>query len=272
MTAMTADPPPGSPTPATAGGRGRRRLVSANTVTMAVAVLAPVATAALLTPARGHLDTADGALVLVVVIVAVAATGRRLAAAVAALSAALSFDFFLTRPYGSLRITRTADLVSELLLLAVGLAVGELAARGRKARHQAEISGDEVAQLHVLTAMVAAGEESHLVAMTAAAELRKLLDLRDCRFTRTIHDKITARITTQGVLTVGHEVWPTHDLGLPTRQVHLPVRGSGELLGYFVLTPTPGHPVADHRLMVAVSIADLVGASLATDHGVPSPN
>jgi K+-sensing histidine kinase KdpD len=239
---------------------------------MVAAVLAPVAVAVALTPVRGHLDDADGALVLVVVTVAVAATGRRAAAAVAAVSAALSFDFFLTRPYQSLRITRTADLVTELLLLAVGLAVGELAARGRKARLQAAVSGDEVAQLHVLTAMVAAGEESHLVAMTAASELRSLLDLRDCRFTRTAHERIAARISPQGVLTVGQETWPTGDLGLPTRQVHLPVRGAGEVLGYFVLTPTPGLPVPAHRLLVAVSLADLVGASLATDHGVPSPN
>src|SRR5580704_12889660 len=66
---------------------------------MLVAIAAPVATAALLIPWRGQLDAADNALFLVVVIVAVASTGRRMAAAVAALVSALSFDFFLTRPY-----------------------------------------------------------------------------------------------------------------------------------------------------------------------------
>src|SRR5450631_2849952 len=48
---------------------------------MAAAVAAPIAAALALIPWRGHLDTADNALILVVVIVAVASTGRRLAAA-----------------------------------------------------------------------------------------------------------------------------------------------------------------------------------------------
>jgi K+-sensing histidine kinase KdpD len=253
-------------------GTNRTPPVHRHTAIMAVAILAPIAAAALLIPFRGHLDDADGALILVVVIVAVAATGRRLAAAVAALSAALSFDYFLTRPYESFRITRSADLTTELLLLVVGLAVGELAARGRKARQEAEVSGDEVAQLRVLTAMVAAGEEPHLVAITAAAELRALLNLRDCRFSRDRQGQIATRITTDGTVVVGHETWPTADLGLPTKQVHLPVRGNGEVLGYFILTPTPGFQVPAHRLLVAVSMADLLGASLATDHGVSSPS
>jgi hypothetical protein len=263
-----------TPVPTTnPAGRGARHLpVSRDTVIMLVAVLAPIAVAAAMVPVRTRLDNADSALILVVAIVAVAATGRRLAAAIAALSAALSFDFFLTRPYESFRITRTADLVTELLLLVVGLAVGELAARGRQARRQAEVSVDEVTRLHTLTAMVAAGEESHVIAITAAAELRELLVLRDCRFTRVHPGPVTARITAEGTLVMGHEIWPTGDLGLPTKQVDLPVRGNGEVLGHFLLTPTPGHPVPAHRLMVAVSMADLLGASLATDHDVPSPN
>ena len=69
---------------------------------------------------------------------------------------------------------------------------------------------------------------------------------------------------------MGSETWPTADLGLPTKQVDLPVRGNGEVLGHFLLTPTPGHGVPAHRLVVAVSMADLLGAALATDHGVPT--
>ena len=269
MTPMTTAQTPERPTPGTPGAR-RRLPVSADTVIMLIALAAPVAAAAAMIPVRNRLNNADSALVLVVVIVAVAATGRRLAAAVAALSAALSFDFFLTRPYESFRITRTADLVTELLLLVVGLAVGELAARGRKARRQAEVSGDEVVRLHTLTAMVAAGEEPHVIAITAAAELRELLTLRDCRFTRAHPGPVAARITADGILLVGSETWPTADLGLPTKQVDLPVRGNGEVLGHFLLTPTPGHGVPAHRLVVAVSMADLLGAALATDHGVPT--
>lgn len=80
-----------------------------------------------------------------VVIVAIASTGRRLAATVAAIVSALAFDYFLTIPYESFRITNHQDLISEILLIVVGLAVGELAARGRHHRDAASMSSQRVA-------------------------------------------------------------------------------------------------------------------------------
>ncbi len=88
------------------------------------AVVVPIAVALLLVPSRGHLNAADDALVLVVVTVAIASWGHRGAAALAALVAAASFDFLLTRPYGSFRISRQADITTEILFVVVGLLVG----------------------------------------------------------------------------------------------------------------------------------------------------
>ena len=237
------------------------------------AVVVPILTAIVLIPGRGHLDTADDALFLVVAIVAVASTGRRLAAAVAALCSALSFDFFLTRPYGSFRITRQADLITEGLLLVVGLAVGELAARGRNHRDAAIEGRYEMELLHSVTKLVASGEEPRAVIGTALGALQRLLFLRDCYFTRRDPGRIAARVTPSGQLTLGGESWSTEDLGLPTRRIDLPVRGNGWLLGHFLLTPTPGRSVSHQRLRVAVAIADQVGAALANDDPMPaSPN
>jgi hypothetical protein len=233
-------------------------------LTMA-AVAGPIAMALLLVPWRGQLDTGDDALFLVLVIVAVASSGRRLSAAIAALVSALAFDFFLTVPYYSFRISNRDQLITELLLLVVGLAVGQLAARGRLHRHQAIESRDEVVLLHSLTELASSGEEPRVVIDTALDELQQLLYLRDCHFTRRYPGRIAARITPQGDLTLGDETWPTQDLGLPTRKVDLPVRGNGWLLGHFLLTPTPGRPVPHHRLLVAVAVADQVGTALATD-------
>ncbi len=234
---------------------------------MGGAVLAPIATAALLIPWRDRLDTADNALFLVVVIVAVASTGRRAAAAVAALVSALSFDFFLTRPYYSFRITRHQDLITEILLLVVGLAVGELAARGRQHRAAAWQGRHQVALLHSVTELAASGQDPRVVLAAAVEELRDLLYLRDCRFTRHVPGDVTAQVTPSGEVRVGLETWSTGDLGLPTRSIDLPVRSGGWLLGHFVLTPTPGRPVPPDRLLVAVAIADQVGAALAADDG-----
>ncbi len=246
---------------------GHRRLgVGLDTWILLAAVLAPLAAAVALIPGRGHLDSADSALILVVVIVAVASTGRRLAAAIAALVSAVAFDFFLTRPFYSFRINRHSDLITELLLLAVGLAVGELAARGRRQRHAAGEGRQQLALLHTVTELAATGKDPALVAASAARELRALLELRDCRFaTRDAGTGTAARVTPSGDVVVGDETWATEDIGLPTRSVDLPVRSGGWLLGHFLLTPTPGRPVPHERLLVAVTIADQVGAALAAD-------
>ena len=114
-----------------------RGAVGSDRLLFVAAVAAPVLTSLVLIPWRGRLDTADSALFLVVVIVAVASTGRRMAALVAAITAALAFDYFLTRPYYSFRISGHQDLITEVLLLVVGVAVGELAARGRNHRRDA---------------------------------------------------------------------------------------------------------------------------------------
>ena len=235
-------------------------------------MVAPIATALVLTPWRGRSDTADNALFLVVVVVAVASTGRRVAALISAVVAALSFDFFLTRPYSSFRITRHQDFVTELLLLVVGVAVGELAARGRGHLRQATESTETVALLHSVTELVATGQEPRQVISAALGELQQLLSLTDCYFTRRDPGSL-ARISPQGELRVASQTWSTEHLGLPTSRVDLPVRAQGWLLGHFVLTPTHGQPVTGQRLLTAVAIADLVGAVLLVEDSglVPGP-
>jgi hypothetical protein len=216
--------------------------------------------------------SADGALVLVVTIVAVASTGRRTAAAVSAVVATLSFDYFLTRPYGSFRITGHADVITGILLLAVGLAVGELAARGRRHRDHARQGEQQVALVHSVTELAATGQAAPTVIALASAQLVRLLGLRDCRFTSHPPDQLAARITPRGQVAVGRETWASDDLGLPTRSIDLPVRSGGWLLGHFVLTPTPGAPVPHQQLLVAVTIADQVGSVLAADTTPDFPN
>ena len=233
------------------------------------AILGPIAVAALLVPWRQHLDTADNSLFLVVVIVAVASTGRRLAAYWAALFSVLSLDFFLTRPYGSLRITQTANVITEVLLLVIGIAVGELAARGRAHRTAAAENHDYVEVLHSMTELTATGHESREVVAVATEELCKLLFLRQCSFTSSNTKKLPAQIHPDGNVVLGSVRWSPEELGLPTRKVDLPVRGNGRLLGHFLLTPTPGQPVSPERLLVAVAVADQIGAALCSDRRMP---
>lgn len=104
------------------------------TVLHAVAVAGPFALAALLGTVRGVVGPAPAALALVLVVVAVASVGVRLSGVLAALSAAVGFDVFLTAPYLSLAISDPADVELSVALVVVGLAVSEIALRGRRAR------------------------------------------------------------------------------------------------------------------------------------------
>jgi K+-sensing histidine kinase KdpD len=97
----------------------------------------PIAVGGLLVAVRGVLDSADLVLILVLVVVAIAMSGDRVAAGIAAIVAAVSFDFFLTQPYGSLRITSASDITTTLILLIIGLAVGQIAIAGGERRREA---------------------------------------------------------------------------------------------------------------------------------------
>jgi K+-sensing histidine kinase KdpD len=227
------------------------------------AVIVPIAVALLLVPSRGHLGPADDALVLVVVTVAIASWGNRGAAALAALVAAASFDFLLTRPYGSFRISRPDDITTEVLFVAVGLLVGELAARGRQHQRAAARGHLEISRLHDLGQRIAGGEEPEFVLMAVANELRELLNLQDCRFVREQPSGKGAWIDHDGTVRLNPLRWPTATAGLPTRQVELPVHGGGRILGTFLLTPTPVAPISHEQCLVAVALVDQLGAALA---------
>ena len=87
---------------------------------LAAALVAPLAAAAVLLPFRSSWPNTNVALLLVVAVVAVAAIGNRAAGAIAAIGAAVWFDFFFTLPYGRFTIRSSADVTTFVLLLVVG--------------------------------------------------------------------------------------------------------------------------------------------------------
>jgi K+-sensing histidine kinase KdpD len=236
-----------------------------NALLWVASVVVPVAVALALVPSRGHLGPADDALVLVVVTVAVASRGARGPAAVAALMAAASFDFLLTRPYGSFRIHSQSDVTTEVLFVVVGLIVGDLAARGRRHQREAVQGRHELSRLHDLGERIAGGEEPDFVLIAVANELRELLNLQDCRFVREQPSGKGAWIANDGTVRLNPLRWPTATAGLPTKQVELPVRGGGRILGTFLLTPTPATPISQEQCVVAVALVDQLGAAMAHD-------
>lgn len=92
-------------------------------------VLGSVLVAVLLIPVRDSIGSASVALALVLVVVAAAATGGRVAAAVASAAAALTFNFVHAAPLYTFHLRNTADVVTSVLMILVGIAVGEVAVR-----------------------------------------------------------------------------------------------------------------------------------------------
>ncbi|MHB8665262.1 MAG: DUF4118 domain-containing protein [Acidimicrobiales bacterium] len=227
------------------------------------ALIAPPAVAAALIPLRADTAGTNLALVMVVVVVAVAVPGHRFPAAVAGLGAGVWFDFFQTRPYYSFTISRHDDIETTLLLLIVGLTVGELTARGRRHRAHATEVVDSIGLIHHVAEMVAAGVEAGLVIEEVTRMVRGLLELEDCWFETTFAERPGPFIERQGGVSWGAITWSAGTMGLPSKEVTLVVEGQGRPYGRFVLVPRTGVPVSIDRLTVAVALADQVGAALA---------
>ncbi len=229
-----------------------------------VAVVAPVIAAAALISIRDQVVSTNIALLLVVVVVAVASVGQRVAAGLSALAAALAFNYLHTAPYYSLRIDSRDDVETVVLLLLVGLAVGELASRGRQARAAAARGRRDLASLHGLGALVATGEDTDYVLMATEAELIDLLRLAACRFEAAYEPDLPLPvIDREGTVMWGPTPWETARWGLPSDGVMIPVWSRGVRLGCFVLTAPVAVPYTAEQLAQAVALVDQAGAALA---------
>jgi K+-sensing histidine kinase KdpD len=225
----------------------------------------PFVVALVLVPLRDDIDNANVALILSASVVAVGLFGRRAATVAAAVSAMVWFDFFHTRPYESFTINSHDDVITAIVLLAVGIAVGEIAIRMRKAERAAEQSSQDIARIHAIAELVASGEDPDMVGLTVATELNELLSLKDCAFERGVGppSEPMAVLERSGDVRIGELRWGVHQSGFPADKVLLEVQGGGVLWGHYVLVRTVGVPISFDRRVVAVALADQVGAAYA---------
>ncbi len=226
------------------------------------AFLTPLAVAGAMVPLRGQVAAPASALVLVVAVAAVAAPGRRLWGLLATVSAALFYDLLLTRPYGHLNIADRTEAQCSIALVVVGVAVTELAARGRRYWLRAADGRRQLVLVAEVAAVVAAGEPADGVLTHALAAITELLSARRLVFDEPGEGPPLARITPAGeVLHVGL-IWDSERLGLPGPQFEVPVRFRGRDVGRFVGSPTPGLAIGSARLAAAAAIAEIVAPVL----------
>lgn len=234
-------------------------------VRLVLGAVLPLAVAVALVPLRDEMATANVALTLMAAVVVAAAVGGRLAGVVAAVVSALSYDLLHTQPYLSLRMSVRDDVETTLLLLLAGLIVGTIASRGRLDRAAAEAGRSEIRRIYRLAEQVVADEDPADVIMAAEAELTTLMGLKTCRFEAGPGGGLPRLDRAAFPVVEGHrsQQHPRAAVELPEGGAELQVLSRGQSVGRFVLVPTPGRALSLEQRVVAVALADQVGAAFA---------
>jgi hypothetical protein len=246
------------------------RHLTRDRIALLAALAGPLAVAAVLLPFRASWSNTNVALLLVVVVVGVAAAGNRVAGGVAAVWAAIWFDFFFTVPYYRFTIRGSADVTTVVLLLVTGLAVSQLAARARRLKVVAVTDAGYLGQLHEIASLTKSAVVPDVVAGRVRAQLVGLLDLEGARFEYGSLLGHPPRLEPDGTVRVGHSRWDVDLSGLPAEDIELRVFGNGQYYGRFMLTPKPGSRPSLQARLVAVTLADMTGRAFGAGHTVRS--
>jgi hypothetical protein len=223
------------------------------------ALAAPLAVAAVLLPFRASWSNTNVALLLVVIVVGVAAIGNRVAGGLAAVWAAIWFDFFFTLPYYRFTIRSSADATTAVLLLLTGLAVSQLAARSRRLKVITVTDAGYLAQIHQAASLANSATAPDAVVGHVKEQLADLLGLEGARFEHGSLLGHPPRLEPDGTVTVGRSRWDVELSGLPGEEIELRTFGSGQYYGRFMLKARPGSKPSLQARLVAVTLADQAG-------------
>jgi len=237
------------------------RYLTRDRIAILAAVAAPLAVAAvLLLPFRASWSNTNVALLLVVVVVVgVAAIGNRVAGGLAAVSAAVWFDFFFTLPYYRFTIRSSADVTTAVLLLLTGLAVSQLAARARRLKVIAVTDAGYLTQIHETASLAKSATGPDVVVNHVKEQLVGLLDLEGARFEYGSLLGHPPRLEPDGTVTVGRSRRDFELSGLPAEEIELRTFGNGQYFGRFMLKANPGSKPSLQARLVAVTLADQAG-------------
>lgn len=248
----------------------RQKLSDDEVMGICIGSLMAIGLAGVLGAVRTEIDQANAALALALVVIGAAWLGGRWAGGATAIVAATSFAFFLTAPYRSLTIDSTDDVLTTVLLLGVGLAVGTIA----KSRHEAKAAGragtEEVAGSYRVARLAAEGADTDEVIQAVEAEVAAVLHLRECRFRGLPPDPALPELTQDGRIDAPY-VFDGDGFALPAEgmSIHL---GSGERsLGWLTCVPAEPHSgVSRDRRRSALVMADHLALVIESREGGPA--
>ena len=131
---------------------------------------------------RATIGSTNVALFLAVVVVAAGVLGRRAGGWITALGAALSFNFFHTRPVHTLRIASGRDVITVVLLAALGGLAGELAHRRQTAVRNAEGGRESTRVLHLNAEECRTATSANAAVLSSTAAITQLLGAESVAF------------------------------------------------------------------------------------------
>lgn len=225
-----------------------------------LAVTLPAATAALMIPLRtSHAGAA--ALVIMLAVVVVAAIGTTGPAVVAAVSAGVAFDLFLTEPYYRLAISDGADITAAVTLVLVGLIVGVLSSRLANLAAQSTARRQELYQLvkFIRSAEVATSVDD--LSRQACADLTALLGLRSCEWLPEMKEGGGPVLLTTGAV-MGPLSSMNADRAVLPAHLELPVDAGLDRLGHLILSPQPSHRTSLEERLTAATIATVFAGAV----------
>ena len=191
------------------------------------------------------------------IIVVVAALISRAAAIATAVAAALTFNFFHTEPYHSLRIHEAGDVAIVALLLGLGFFVSDATAWIRRREGIARQRSIADAAVSGVPDLLAVDRPTVEVWPVLASSLLDELSFANCRYVPGASTQLSVVADLPGHETPGHETFV-----LPAAGAAVPIRHGGRTVGHLVLTPQAGHTSLTVRRSVAYALAATVASAL----------
>lgn len=232
---------------------------------MLAAIAVPVGVAAAWIPLRASLPNVDVALLLVLCAALCGLRGRRMLVAAGALGAGGGFAYFDTSPYEHFVISKEPDVVTLGFLVAVSLVLGDLAVRLAQQRARLAPDRDDMERVRETASLVASGAELVEVIGAVAAELTTVLGATSAEYHAGSPAAGSWVVDPDAVLAVVDGTG-RHRLGAPAPTdrlcVHVPVLGLGTTLGCFEMGAVDVRRADASRLVLALTLADQVGAAL----------
>lgn len=252
-------------TPAVPSGQTRlhSRLVAAPIVLgPVVAFVIGAATSSI----RDQVGASNVGVALAIVVALAALTGRG-AALTTAVTAALTFNFFHTKPYHSLRIHEPHDVAIVALLAILGLVISDITAWRRRREAIAHRHDRAVEAPGTIGALLA---ETHSVAQVWPAVVNAILDQlsqADCHLEVTQPTNVPVISRTARRQKDGDDTFV-----LPAKGAAISIQSGDTIIGYLVLVPKPHNTSLRIERRTILAFADHLAIALGYgDRAHPQP-